>query len=256
VHEEPVAPVRPHAGCPDVIVDCVVPARDEAQTVTAVVRACRGCRYVREVIVVDDGSSDGTADAAQAAGAKVVRREASDGGSKGMAMGAGVDASDAEAILFVDADCVGLTSAHLDAICAPVVEGRAAMSLGTFDYGPLNWLVLRLPPTTGERILPRWLFEALPPSKRQGYTIEIFINEVVTEARLPISSRTMRGVTHRTKRDKLGLVAGYRASWKMFRQLWKLWGVCRKRTYWFYLRDVTIERSGAGNATKRETPPS
>ena len=24
--------------------------------------------------------------------------------------------------------------------------------------------------------------------------------------------------------------------------LWALWGVCRKRAYWFYLRDLTIER--------------
>jgi glycosyltransferase involved in cell wall biosynthesis len=194
------------------------------------------------VIVVDDGSTDDTATHAEAAGASVVRRTGSDG-SKAHAMADGVDASDADAILFVDADLLGLTAAHLDAICEPVVARRAAMSLGTFDYGPFwNPFVLRFPPTTGERIVPRWVFDAIPPSKRDGYTIEIMINEVICEARLPTVARVMDGVTHRTKRDKFGPLEGWRRTWRMFWDLWALWSVIRKRAYWFYLRDLTIER--------------
>ena len=220
-------------------VDCVIPARNETATVGSVVKVARACRYVREVIVVDDGSTDDTAERAAAAGAKVVRRESD--GSKAHAMEAGVEVSDADAILFCDADLIGITPDHLDRICEPVLEGRAAMSLGTFDYGIWNWFVLRFPPTTGERIIPRWVFDNIPPHKRDGYTIEIMINEVITEGRLPTVARVMHGVTHRTKRDKFGPVEGWKRTWKMFRDLWALWGVCRWRTYWFYLRDVSIE---------------
>jgi glycosyltransferase involved in cell wall biosynthesis len=223
-----------------VIVDAVVPARDEGPTVADVVGAVRGCRYVREVIVVDDGSTDDTADQAGAAGAKVVRRESD--GSKAHAMEAGVEASDADAILFVDADCVGLTSAHLDDICRPFCERRAVMSLGTFDYGIWNALVLRFPPTTGERIIPRWVFDAVHPDDREGYTIEIMLNQVIAEGRLPTTARVMRGVTHRTKRDKFGPVEGWRRTWQMFWDLVALLRNVRLRTYWFYLRDLTIER--------------
>ena len=206
------------------------------------VAVAKACRYVRRVLVVDDGSTDDTAARAEAAGATVVRRDGS-GGSKAHAMAAGVQASgDADAVLFVDADLLGLTVEHLDAICAPVVERRAAMSLGTFDYGFWNPLVLRLPPTTGERIVPRWVFDAIPPWKVDGYTIEIMINEVICEARLPTVARVMRGVTHRTKREKFGKLEGYRRTWRMFWDLWALWGVCRWRTYWFYLRDLSVER--------------
>ena len=138
-----------------VSIDCIIPARDEETTVADNVSAALECRYVREVIVVDDGSTDDTADVARAAGAKVIVREDSDG-SKAHAMDDGVALSDAEAILFVDADCIGLQFAHLDAICRPFVEGRAVMSLGAFDYGRFwNPLVLRWPPLTGERIVPR-----------------------------------------------------------------------------------------------------
>ena len=96
-----------------VVIDAVVPARNEADTVATVVDACRRCSAVREVIVVDDGSVDDTGDRAAAAGAKVIQRidtaTARDrGGSKAHAMEAGVAASDAPALLFVDADLRGL----------------------------------------------------------------------------------------------------------------------------------------------------
>ena len=223
-------------------IDAVVPARNEETTVAAVVAACLGCTYVREVIVVDDGSDDATAEVAAAAGAKIVSRLGD--GSKAHAMEAGVDATDADAILFVDADCLGLTARHLDDICEPFAAGRAVMSLGWFDYGFWNPLVLRFAPTTGERVIPRWVFEAVPPVKRDGYTIEIMINEVIAEGRLPTTARIMKGVTHRTKRDKYGRLTGVRETWRMFWLLvgLPLRGVVRLRTYWFYLRGLTIER--------------
>jgi glycosyltransferase involved in cell wall biosynthesis len=225
-------------------IDIVIPARNEAPTVAAVVAACLGCSFANEVIVVDDGSVDGTAKLAEAAGARVVRREPVDGlGSKAHALEAGVAASGADAFLFVDADCIGLTSAHLDAICSPLVAGRATMSVGWFDYGLWNSVVLRLAPTTGERAIPRWVWDAIPPAKRAGYSIEIMINEVIAEGRLPTTARIMHGVTHRTKRDKLGRRAGARETWRMFWHLVGLpaRGVVRWRTYWFYVEALTVE---------------
>jgi glycosyltransferase involved in cell wall biosynthesis len=234
------------------VIDVVIPARNESVTVAGVVRAALGCSYAREVLVVDDGSTDGTAEVAAAAGARVVRRSGGAGGgsgpagsagSKAQAMEAGVMATDADAFLFCDADCVGLESRHLDAICRPFVEGRAAMSMGWFDYGVWNPLVVRLAPTTGERVVPRWVWDAIPPVKRRGYSIEIMINEVIAEGRLPTTARTLPGVTHRTKREKLGRGRGVRETWRMFWHLVGLpfTGVVRWRTYWFYLRQLTVE---------------
>jgi hypothetical protein len=155
-----------------------------------------------------------------------------------------VAASDADSLLFCDGDLVGLTAAHLDAICRPYVEGRAVMSIGWFDYGWWNPLVLRLAPTTGERVIPRWVWDAVPPDRLNGYTIEIMINDVIAEGRYPTTARIMKGVTHRTKRDKFGWLDGTLRTLRMFWELSKVpvRGLVRWRGYWFYLRRLTVER--------------
>jgi polyprenyl-phospho-N-acetylgalactosaminyl synthase len=229
--------------------------------VAANVAAALGCRYVREVIVVDDGSRDATGEVAAAAGAKVVRLDGS-AGSKAHALRAGVDASDADVLLFADADCLGLTSRHLDAVVAPVLEGRAALSIGTFDYGRFwNPQVLRWPPLSGERCVPRAVFDAIPAWKLHGYTVEVRLNEVACEGGLPISIRTLVGVTHRTKRDKFGAREGLRRTWWMYRDLLSMvkpWGDVRLRTYAAYLLLLTIEEPASdpelGVATREIGP--
>ncbi len=233
----------PYGDAAQAVVDVVMPARDEAATIRANIDAAAGCRYVRHVIVVDDGSRDDTAAIAEDAGATVIRRPDSPG-SKAHAMDDGVAATDATHILFVDADCTDLTSAHLEAVCEPVLDRRVEMSLGAFDYGWLNWLVLRCPPLSGERIVPRWVWEAVPAEKLDGYTIEVRLNEVICERRLRTAARTMTGVYHRTKRDKFGWREGVHRTWLMYRDIVSMLrpvGDIRWRTYWFYLRGLTVE---------------
>jgi len=83
-------------------VTVILPAFNEAAAVGPVVAALLKTAPWHEVIVVDDGSTDGTAEAAAAAGARVVRHPYNKG--NGASVKTGIRAATGEFILIVDAD--------------------------------------------------------------------------------------------------------------------------------------------------------
>ena len=83
-------------------VTVVVPAFNESGSIGGVVTALRAAAAWHEVIVIDDGSTDGTGTAAQDAGARVVRHPYNKG--NGAAVKSGIRAATGEWIAIVDAD--------------------------------------------------------------------------------------------------------------------------------------------------------
>jgi glycosyltransferase involved in cell wall biosynthesis len=185
--------------------DVVIPARDEAPTVGGVVTAARAARGVGRVFVVDDGSSDGTAAEAARAGAVVISRPPGVPGSKALALSLGVEATAAPVLVFFDADILDVRPDHFESLAAPVLSGEAWLSCGMLSYGRLrDPFFLRLPPITGLRAIRRDVFEAIPAGRRNGFQIEIMINEVIARRGLPSTIRVLPGLRHRSKIQKAG----------------------------------------------------
>lgn len=222
--------------------DVVIPARDEEATVAAVVRAARAARGVGRVFVVDDGSVDRTAAAASAAGAEVLfARPAGEPGSKAQALARGVAASSAGVLVFFDADILDVQPLHFEALAEPVLAGAAWLSCGIVDYGALrNPLFLRLPPITGLRALKREVFEAIPEGKRNGFQIEIMINEVIARRGLPSAIRVLPGLRHRSKIEKRGWRHGIPSHLGMTRELLQCLRVVPLWTYRAYLNHLSV----------------
>lgn len=99
---------RTQAGEEKIRVAVVIPARNEAASVARVVAAVRDALQAgqliasSEIIVVDDGSTDGTGELAAAAGARVIAGATS--GGYGAALKRGVRNSRATFVCFLDAD--------------------------------------------------------------------------------------------------------------------------------------------------------
>ncbi len=134
----------------------LIPAFNEADTVGTVVRVA--LELTPQVIVVSDGSTDGTAQAAREAGAQVVDLPQNAG--KGAALLAAVQAATADTVVLLDADLTGLTLAHLQRLCAPVLSGELDMSIGVFEGGGFvtDWGNKLTPHLSGQRACRRaWL---------------------------------------------------------------------------------------------------
>lgn len=119
-------------------VAALIPAYDEAARIGAVIEAL--LPVVSRVLVVDDGSRDGTGDAARAAGADVIRQERN--GGKGLAIRAGVDRlrdSDITHVLLLDGD------GQHDPADAPSLLAAAAREPGSLVIGERPFERARMP---------------------------------------------------------------------------------------------------------------
>jgi glycosyltransferase involved in cell wall biosynthesis len=83
-------------------VSVVIPAMNEAQAIAGVVSGLLASAPWREIIVVDDGSSDATGATAAAAGARVIRHPYNKG--NGAAVKTGIRHATGDYVLIVDAD--------------------------------------------------------------------------------------------------------------------------------------------------------
>lgn len=127
----------------------VIPAFNEAQAIGDVVRAVPA-GGVREVIVVDNGSTDDTAVVAAAAGARVIPEPRPGYGSACFA-GARAAADD-DVLVFLDGDRSD-DPAQLQAIAGPVADGRADLVVGSRITGRLDKGAMPLHGRLGNRII-------------------------------------------------------------------------------------------------------
>lgn len=80
----------------------VIPAKNESGSISALIEQLAALPDLKEIVVVDDGSTDGTGDIAERLGARVIRHPYSKG--NGAAIKSGVRAARGEIVVFMDAD--------------------------------------------------------------------------------------------------------------------------------------------------------
>ena len=212
----------------------VIPAYNESPNIDVVLAALRAVGDLAAIIVVDDGSVDGTADAVRRdmvtdPRVRLVCQWPNQG--KGAAMVAGAQTAPTDIVLFLDADLIGLTPAHVRALALPVTTGRADMSVALFRQGRLITDLSHIvtPAVSGQRCL-RWsLLRDADGLRDARYGAEMVVQQHALARRWRVQRVIWRGVTHVTKEEKLGLRKGFLARLRadaeivrgLVRALWK-----------------------------------
>ncbi|MCX8006881.1 MAG: glycosyltransferase family 2 protein [Coriobacteriia bacterium] len=199
----------------------VIPAYNASESVAATVRAASSIPGVLAVIVVDDGSTDATAEQARGAGAAVVRLDLNRG--KGAALNEGIRRlpPEADAVLLLDAD-LGDTAIEGARLLAALSDDDADLAIGVLPAPPRSggfglvkslarWGIERLAgvrvlaPLSGQRALDRHALEAVTPFE-PGFGVEVGMTVRAAWAGLRVVEVPV-AMSHRaTGRDLAGFV--------------------------------------------------
>ncbi|MEK7607479.1 MAG: glycosyltransferase family 2 protein [Patescibacteria group bacterium] len=203
------------------MVSIIIPAFNEEKTIGELVRSVIKHPQVLEVIVIDDGSTDGTQEVAVSAGAKVFHLPENTG--KANAMDVGVKMAESNIILFLDADVVGFTEEKISTIINPVLQGGLEMHVGILPRWSLSIFSKKvfyiLPVLSGMRALTKALWYRVPIKQKQGFKIELALNYTARKWGSGTGYEIIPGLTHIIKEKKHGLFGGFWRRIKMFREL-------------------------------------
>lgn len=204
-------------------VAAVVPAYNEKERISTVLEAIKSAETIDEIVVVCDGSTDGTYEAvAGDPEIKAVKLQTNQG--KGSAMRAGAENTDAEVVLFLDADLIGMDGAKVDAIVEPVMRDEADMSIGIFKAGRASTDLAQVfaPYISGQRAMRRDTFLSIPRLDEVRSGVESAITKFSRARNLRVKRVDLHGCTHCMKEEKLGFVKGFKCRLKMYYDIGKI----------------------------------
>ena len=198
-------------------VSVVVPAYNEAGRIGAVLDPIVASRLVDEVIVVDDGSEDGTSEEACRFPVRVVTLSENRG--KAAALAVGVSEARNDTLMFLDADLVGLTTEHIDRMVRAYQDHGLDMVVGVFSDGrPNTDFAQKINPyASGQRILPRRLWKRAQENVAEmNFGIEIALSRLASKEGWHKEYVKLEGVTHILKEEKRGFARGILDRLKMY----------------------------------------
>jgi len=200
-------------------ISAIIPAFNEEKTIAGVINCLARVPELQSILVVDDGSTDATAQKAEATGAMVLSLGENRG--KGLAMETGFQILNPDVIIFVDADYINLRPRQIRRLLLPVVNGRYDMTTGTLNRNRyINWASHKFEaPFSGIRVLRKELWAKIPLKYKRDFLIESAIWFYAKLQGSRVKDFPLEGVGHIMKFQKRGFLKGQALMLKMWLEI-------------------------------------
>lgn len=169
-------------------ISCVIPAYNEEPRIENILRVAYGHPLISEIIVVDDGSQDGTREVVKKF--KDIRLFVNEKNmGKSYAVARGIGEAKEDIILLLDADLIGLTQKNITDLIEPVLFGKADMSISLRANAIWPYRKIGLDIVSGERVFHKKMVEADIPKIQNlfGYGLETcYFNKLIIKNRYRI----------------------------------------------------------------------
>jgi len=198
-------------------ITAIIPAYNEEKTIGDVIKTLQNSILIDRIIVVSDGSEDGTVEAAaRFPGVEIIELLINRG--KGGALKAGLDYCTEEVIIILDADLIGLTPSHVETLLRPVIKNQAMMTVGIFEKGRMATDIAQkmAPFLSGQRALRRELLENISDLDLSRFGIEMALHQYVENNGIAVEEVQLPDLSHVMKEEKLGILRGLSARAKMY----------------------------------------
>lgn len=197
-------------------ISCIIPAYNEEKRIRNVLGVLATHPLINEVIVIDDGSIDGTRKIIlQFKSVKLIIHERNLG--KSVSLYDGIKNSSGDYIFFLDADLSYLNTKNITDMILPVLNDEADISMSLRKNTPIQWHMIGIDYITGERFLSRNIVIShldeimlLKP-----FAFEVFLNELIIKNNYRVKVIPWSNVYTSSKIKKRGLWKGLKGDFFM-----------------------------------------
>lgn len=209
-------------------ISAIIPVYNEAGKIGRVLDVLRQVDRLREIIVVDDGSTDLSAEEIQFAAQsdpriRLVANPVNQG--KGQAIFVGWQVTESHCLLLLDGDLFGLNPQHIQDLINPVLDNHADMAIGQFKKGKwasdiAHWFT---PWLSGQRSLRADLLRQVSSKAAAGYGFETALTVAARQYEWRCVRVFLPGVWHLPGEARRGFWKGLKNRARMYRQISSAW---------------------------------